>query len=194
MARCARARGNIDDAIAGLGEAMDLTEVDDTVDALVARSLACIKDGGIARALLMAYVGFPFFDIVALPMLDPTIDELDAVKVDRLSPSDATTLRRGGAAATLKGIEFATFGAFLSRAYRENDYLWGRLHAVERLIDIVLSSVSGAVTIPADRIAALKQRAFRAVLESERPRLPRVTALIDQLLASLDAPPSPAGD
>lgn len=194
MARCARARGNIDDAIAGLGEAMDLTEVDDTVDALVAQSLGCIKDGGIARALLMAYVGFPFFDIVALPMLDPTIDELDAVKVDRLSPSDATTLRRGGAAATLKGIEFATFGAFLSRAYRENDYLWGRLHAVERLIDIVLSSVSGAVTIPADRIAALKQRAFRAVLESERPRLPRVTALIDQLLASLDAPPSPAGD
>ena len=30
-----------------------------------------------------------------------------------------------------------SFGAFFSRAYRENDYLWGRLHGAERLIDII---------------------------------------------------------
>lgn len=195
IARCARARSDVDGALDGLGEAMALTDVDETVDALVAQSLGCIKDGSVARALLMAYVGFPYFDIVALPMLDPTIDELDAVKVDRLSPSDATALRSGGAAATLKGIEFATFGAFLSRTYRENDYLWGRLHAVERLIDIVLSSVSGAVTLPVETVEGLKRRAFRAVLESERPRLPRVTPLIDQLLTTLEAAPAhPAGE
>ena len=30
-----------------------------------------------------------------------------------------------------------SFAAFLSRSYRENDYLLGRLHAIDRLIDIV---------------------------------------------------------
>jgi len=26
---------------------------------------------------------------------------------------------------TLRGVEFYNFGAFFSRAYRENNYLWG---------------------------------------------------------------------
>ena len=43
--------------------------------------------------------------------------------------------------ATLKGLQFNSFGAFFSRAYRENDYLWGRLHGADRLIDITLSTL-----------------------------------------------------
>ena len=50
-------------------------------------------------------------------------------------------IREGGTTATLKGIQFNSFGAFFSRAYRENDYLWGRLHGADRLIDITVSTL-----------------------------------------------------
>jgi hypothetical protein len=108
-------------------------------------------------------------------------DEYDPIKIDRISPSDATAIRTGGAAAMLKGVEFNSFGAFFSRAYRENDYLWGRLHGADRLIDIVASSVSGEKGLTADELKALKRRAFHAILDEEADRLPKVTALIAEL-------------
>src|SRR3546814_6552377 len=86
-------------------------------------------------------LGYPFYDIATLPLLQGEgFDEFDPIKIDRISPSDATAIRVGGAAAMLKGIEFNSFGALFSRAYRENDYLWGRLHGADRLIDIVARS------------------------------------------------------
>src|SRR3546814_3431754 len=89
------------------------------------------------RQLLHAYLGFPFYDLATLPLLQGEgLDEFDPVKVDRIAPDDAATIRGGGAEATLKGIQFNSFGAFFSRTYRENDYLRGRLHGAERLIDI----------------------------------------------------------
>jgi hypothetical protein len=79
------------------------------------------------------------------------------------------------------------FGAFFARAYREHDYLWGRLHGAERLIDIVASSVPGG--LPAGQLAAIKQRAFRAILAAERPYLghiPDTLAALDAALAQAD--------
>ena len=129
---------------------------------------------------LVWYLGYPFYDIATLPLLQGEgFDEFDPIKVDRISPSDATAIRTGGAAAMLKGIEFNSFGAFFSRAYRENDYLWGRLHGADRLIDIVASSVAGALA--ADELAAIKRRAFHAILDEEEARLPKVAALIAEL-------------
>jgi len=57
-------------------------------------------------------------------------------------------------------VRLAHFAAFFSRAYRENDYLLGRLHAIDRLIDIVCDS--GRVDPGRDGIdiRALKKRAF----------------------------------
>ena len=66
--------------------------------------------------------------------------ELNEILVDRISPQDARALKGFEGIGSLKGIGFAHFAAFLSRAYRENDYLLGRLHAVDRLIDIVCDS------------------------------------------------------
>ena len=78
-------------------------------------------------------------------MPDPLLDESDlpfgAPAFDRIAPDDARSIREGGAEATLKGIQFNNFGAFFSRAYRENDYLWGRLHSAERMIDIAISAL-----------------------------------------------------
>ena len=94
------------------------------------------------RKVLLTYLGFPFYDTATLPLLrGEGLTEFDPVKVDRISPDDARSIRSGGAQATLRGVEFYNFGAFFSRAYRENDYLWGRLHGAERMIDLVASTL-----------------------------------------------------
>ncbi|MEQ1639993.1 MAG: DUF3376 domain-containing protein, partial [Novosphingobium sp.] len=89
----------------------------------------------------------------------------------RISPDDCNSIRDGGARDVLKGTEFYNFGAFFSRAYRENDYLWGRLHGAERMIDLVASALpSGMVLDEAER-AQFKREAFLAVLDEEEGRL-----------------------
>lgn len=132
--------------------------------------------------MLLTYLGFPYYDIATLPLLQGEgLDEFDPIKVDRISPEDCSTLRGGGAAAILKGIEFNSFGAFFSRAYRENDYLWGRLHGAERLIDIILSTVSGPLPDREEIAHRYKFAAFAAILDEEEPRLTQVADLIAEL-------------
>ena len=109
------------------------------------------------------------------------LDEFDPIKVDRISPNDAVAIRKGGPSATLKGLQFNSFGAFFSRAYRENDYLWGRLHGADRLIDIVHSAVPEAQRLTEQAIAAMKRDAFRAILAEEKERLTNIEALFEQV-------------
>jgi patatin-related protein len=169
------------DAMAELAERLDLKTKDDKADRRLTEVMAAFPKPE-RRAFILAYLGFPFYDIATFPLLQGEgLDEFDPVKVDRISPEDATAIRAGGAAATLKGIQFNSFGAFFSRAYRENDYLWGRLHGADRLIDIVLSSLPETATLPAGLSAALKRDAFRAILAEERPRLAAVQPLFDAL-------------
>jgi patatin-related protein len=164
------------------GEALGLTAFDARVDARIARLLDEGLSEPVRQALLKAYLGFPFFDIATFPLLQGEgLDEFDEIKVDRISPDDATTIRAGGAQATLKGIKFGSFGAFFSRAYRENDYLWGRLHGVDRLIDIVASALPEGTALPEGFVAALKRQAFRAVMKAEAPRLKAVPELVEEL-------------
>jgi hypothetical protein len=110
--------------------------------------------------------------------------EFDPVKVDRISPDDARAIRAGGTRATLRGTEFYNFGAFFSRAYRENDYLWGRLHGAERMIDLVCS------TVPAfDEVerASFKRRVFLAVLDEEDGRLRTDPGLLGRIRSEVIA-------
>ncbi len=168
-------------ALAAFEAALDLKRLDAATDARLVEVLAHDLTTPVRRALLRAWLGFPFYDIAMLPLLHGDgLDEFDEIKVDRISPDDAQAIRAGGHAATLKGTQFNSFGAFFSRAYRENDYLWGRLHGADRLIDIVVSSVSPSVDTA--QVAAMKKRAFRAILAAERPHL----AAIPDLFATLD--------
>jgi hypothetical protein len=171
-------------ALDAFGDALDLTALDAATDTQLVSHLTA--DGitpAVRRALVLAYLGFPFYDIATLPLLQGEgLDEFDEIKVDRISPDDATTIRPGGATATLKGIQFNAFGAFFSRAWRENDYLWGRLHAADRLIDIAISTLPAGAALPPDAVQTLKRHAFRAILDAERPHL----TSIPDLLAELD--------
>ena len=169
------------DALEALAHARDLKSIDRMTDDLLADGLAGLPKAA-RRQMLLAYLGFPFYDMATLPILQGEgLDEFDPIKVDRISPEDATSIREGGAEATLKGIQFNSFGAFFSRAYRENDYLWGRLHGVDRLIDIVVSSLPSGSAMKAGTVATIKRRAFLAILDEEEPRL----RAIPELFASL---------
>jgi patatin-related protein len=168
-------------AMDALADGLGLKAADDLADAQLTEALAAFPKPE-RRALMLTYLGFPFYDIATLPLLQGEgLDEYDEVKVDRISPEDATAIRAGGAAATLKGIQFNSFGAFFSRAYRENDYLWGRLHGAERLIDIVVSTLPEGRCLPEGLVTRLKRDAFRAILAEERPRLGEIQPLFDAI-------------
>ena len=135
---------------------------------------------GLKRRMLLTYLGFPFYDVATLPLSRREgLDEFNPVKIDRISPDDALSIREGGTAATLRGIEFYNFGAFFSRDYRENDYLWGRLHGAERMIDLLASTVSGGVSEAALRDG--KRAVFLAVLDEEAEAGRCQRGLIEQI-------------
>ncbi|MXO73801.1 patatin-like protein [Altererythrobacter aerius] len=159
-----------------LAERRLLPEVDVEAERMLAEALEAMPRG-LRRRVLLAYLGFPFYDAATLPLVqNEGLTEFDAVKVDRISPEDARSIRAGGTSATLRGTEFYNFGAFFSRAYRENDYLWGRLHGAERMIDLVASTVEG---FDEGALAAFKRRAFLAILEEEDGRLTADGSLVD---------------
>jgi patatin-related protein len=169
------------EALAALAVRLDLKRLDDQADARLAEALVALPKAE-RRTLILAYLGFPFYDVATLPLLQGEgLDEFQPVKVDRISPDDATAIRAGGAEATLKGIQFNSFGAFFSRAYRENDYLWGRLHGADRLIDIAASALPAANRLPPETLKELKRRAFRAILDEERGRLKAIAPLFEAL-------------
>lgn len=168
-------------ALIAIAQARGLRERDEVADMMLAEGLANLPKAQ-RRTMLLSYLGFPFYDIATLPLLQGhDMDEYDPVKVDRISPEDCVAIRRGGAEATLKGIEFNNFGAFFSRTYRENDYLWGRLHGVERLLDIVNSAAPAATRLSQEAMQDYRQAAFMAILDEEEKRLPHVADLIAML-------------
>jgi hypothetical protein len=179
-------------ALAALAEAMDLKDLDTASDAAMVELFAQLPTQALRHDLLTAYLGFPFFDIAMLPLLQGDgIDEFEEIKVDRLSPDDALSLRHIGGG-ELRGAQLNAFGAFFSRAYREHDYLWGRLHGAERLIDIVASALPDDAMLPPARLAELKRAAFTAIVNAERSRLVKVPDLLAALDAALAAPLSPS--
>ena len=186
----ATARKVFDDpgaVLAAMAERRALAMLDPQIDAILVEALKPLPRE-LRRRILLTYLGFPFYDTVTLPLLrGENINELDPAKVDRISPDDCPGIRTGGAAQTLRGVEFYNFGAFFSRAYRENDYLWGRLHGAERMIDLVASALPPGSIIDEQELAALKREAFLTVLDEEEPRLRADPGLVPRIRAEVMA-------
>jgi len=171
--------------LAGIAHARQLPSTDLIVDAMLAGAMAQMPTP-LRRKVLLTYLGFPFYDAATLPLLrGEGLTEFDPVKVDRISPDDAVSIRSGGTAATLRGVEFYNFGAFFSRAYRENDYLWGRLHGAERMIDLIASTLPASTALREGELAKFKREAFLAILDEEEGRLLAEPGLIAALRAEV---------
>ena len=127
--------------------------------------------------VLSRYLCFPFWDALIYPYIRLSeVGELDPIEVVRMSPDDATLLGWGGPSDKLKGVGFAHFAAFFKRSYRENDYLWGRLDAAERLIAMLANRADGSELLSSDERDGFVKRAFAAILADEGPRLASLQA------------------
>jgi patatin-related protein len=178
--------------LASIAESRQLQQTDLQADMMLATALAEMPVP-LRRRVLFAYLGFPYYDTVTLPLLrGEGLTEFDPVNVDRISPEDAPSIRKGGAPSCLRGIEFYNFGAFFSRAYRENDYLWGRLHGAERMIDLIASALPEGTALAAEDMTTLKRDAFLAILDEEEGRLTTDPTLVTGIRAEVLAAPLPA--
>jgi hypothetical protein len=130
------------------------------------------------REVLVNYLGFPFWDVLTFTVTTGRdAGELHEIRVDRISPQEVHTLEGFEGLKSLKGIGFDNFAGFFSRRYRENDYLLGRLHALDRLIDMICDA-AGGVQCDAIDVLALKRRAFERILNAEEPHLVHSKELI----------------
>ena len=154
---------------APLERSMELVRIDHDLDEIVSLMGLNFLPPMARRAVTMSYVGFAFYDLITFPILQWTdMDEINEVLVDRISPADAHQL--GANRVILKGTALMSFGAFFNRAWREHDYLWGRLNAADRCVDVLLSAIGPRLSEPIDA-DRLRADLFRAILESEAPHL-----------------------
>ena len=176
----------LSDLMDELVPAMDLTAADAEIDRRFAVMTTAPLTDEMRLQLAHAYIGFPFFDVLTFPMLRwNELDDVEELLVDRISPEDARTLRPQAGKTVLRGRDLGRFAAFFSRAARENDYLWGRLHGADRLVDLICSTAGACLTDACIDPLAMKARLFRAILEAERPHLTNVHGLISELEAEV---------
>lgn len=178
----------MDAIVGGIARDIDLESMNRRSDEIFAGIEPVGAAGMIRHDLLVHYLGFSFWDMVTFSagVWDAT-GNYDEIRVARLSPQDCNAIRKGGPEEVLKGVKLGNFGAFFKRAHRENDYLWGRLHGVDRLIDIVVDAARVDGTGGAIDTLALKQRAFRVILEAEKPHLAASADLIAELEQEIEA-------
>jgi patatin-related protein len=176
----------LDRLIAMLGREIDLAANTRDLDELLASLDPAAWRPEAAREVLVNYLGFPFWDVLTFSVATARdIGELHEILVDRISPQDVKTLKEFAGSKALKGTGFGHFAAFLSRAYRENDYLLGRLHGIERLVDIVCDA---AAIAPGEiDVVGIKKRAFLRVLDVEATYLTVSKKLIDDLRRAIEA-------
>jgi transcriptional regulator with XRE-family HTH domain len=157
------------DLMEQLAGALDLAAVDREFDGLlngIYTELAAAGEASFCRSLLADYLGFPLYDVLLLTNENEQggPDPLTPVRVERISPSDALTL--ADAFDRLKCRDYMGFLGFFNRSYREHDYLWGRLHAADRIMDLLAPFAD-----PDDDLSAERKALFEAILRRERPRL-----------------------
>jgi hypothetical protein len=159
-----------------VSDALALKTLDAELDAAFHEFSESLADAEFRQVMMADYLGFPIYDVLLMSPGTPDAgpDPLTPIRVERISPADSLTLNEafGG----LRCRDFMGFIGFFNRAYREHDYLWGRLNGADRLVDMLATAADGAIEEP----LALKKALFAAIIERESHRLYRCD---DQLAA-----------
>jgi len=169
-------------ALDALADLLDLDQFKTTADQLIADQSKIDWKSDLAKNLTISYVGFAFWDVTTFSIMGSKEQgEFNEMKVNRISPKDISILRKGTDEMPLRGVAMAGFGAFFSRADRENDYLWGRLNSAERLIEQLLNQARLSGLDHKLDVVALKKRAFTAILDREKDYLQEIPELFAEL-------------
>ncbi len=181
-----RHAGEIDALVKSLGREVALEGATHDVDALLAGMDHGAWTPLVRREVLTNYLGFPFWDVLTFSVTSwRDVGEFDEIRIDRISPEDARAIPIEPRLARLRGTSLGHFGAFFSRTYRENDYLLGRLHGADRLVDIVCDAAGIERQGDGIDVDELKRRLFARILDAEEPHLPNSRALMAALRAAL---------
>jgi patatin-related protein len=167
-------RGALTQRLADFGESVYATLLDITES----------WDDEVSREVLARYIGFPLWDALIFPLQAVAdLGELNPIEVVRFSPEDVKLLRVPGqkgerptAQEKLKGVAAGHFAAFFSREKRENDYLWGRLDAAERIVGLLVGDAP-----------EVSRQAFTAILDEEESDLTKVRPLLEDLRRQVEA-------
>ncbi len=157
------------DLLAEIFNALGLMDLDREFDALLCEFYGRVTDDSLRAALIADYVGFPVYDVLLMSpaSLEGEPDPLTPIRVERISPADSGGLSQ--AFTGLKCRDFMGFLGFFNRSYREHDYLWGRLNAADRVVDMLVRASGQAL---ADD-QGVRKRLFRTIVDRERARLYR---------------------
>lgn len=175
--------------IGQIGQVCGLIGINDDLDELLSSPQVTSLHPKVRRIVLSAYLGWPYGDVVMLPTINAlglNINSFEEVLIDRISPQDATSVCIEAGCGPLRGEKAIGFGGFLDRSARENDYLWGRIHAIERLIDIVASTVDPLIVSVMPNYPAFKKRAFEAMLRDEADRLTNIPEVVAAVREAID--------
>jgi patatin-related protein len=158
-----------------------------------------------------SYRAFPLRDAVVYPVLRGTgADEAAEVQVFRVGPVEATLTPNAHTTRPdqkLAGIGLGAFAGFLSREWRENDILWGRLDGADRILSALfcdagdeqaknaLIGEARARILDEELGAQKKDGLMRALacwlrenLGSEHRQLDKVKAKLNELLSDPNDP------
>lgn len=172
----------VDHAVTILAQHLGLEDIDMEFDEAMADVLTGVQDDNLRFSVVRAYIGFTFYDVMALPF-HRSIHHTDQaeVKVDRISPQDCRDILGHEFIGPLMGTELYNFGAFFSRKARENDFLWGRIHAANRLFDFIISAAKETGLPGAFNQEELRRKLLLSILDEEAEDLPHVQELIASL-------------
>ena len=171
-----------------LAQDLNLDKFRAVADGLIAEQNNLPWQETVGHELTVSYLGFAFWDVITFSVMGAKdLGEFNEILVNRISPNDGSVLKKDQNEMPLRGTAMRSFGAFFSRADRENDYLWGRLNGAERLIDILANQASLEHLDERIDVKALKKRAFLAILETEKQHLSEVPELLEDLQARIEA-------
>jgi len=169
-------------ALDDLADILNLDQFKIDADQLIADQSNINWESDFARNLTISYVGFSFWDVTTFSIMgSKELGELNEIQVNRISPKDVSILRKDSDEIPLRGTAMAGFGAFFSRADRENDYLWGRINSAERLIEQLYNQATLSNLSHKLDIIALKKRAFTTILDVEKEFLHEIPDLFAEL-------------
>ena len=157
--------------------ALGLRAFDIEFDRAFCEFLEKLSDEALKNAMMTDYVGFPIYDVLLMSpaALEGEPDPLTPIRVERISPEDAHGLE--SIFEGLKCSAFMGFLGFFNREFREHDYLWGRLNAADRIVDLLVDAADDAITEP----DVMRRRLFRSIVDVERRRLYRCDRQFDKI-------------
>lgn len=135
------------------------------------------------QEVLVRHVAFRFWDLLAFPVESLSgVGERDEVEVIRISPHEAKAIVSDPRHKDLAGVKLGHFGAFFSRAGRENDYLWGRLDGADRLVGLLYTGPGERMATPPSEAA---RPVFDAILSDETPNLSHIGDVVTRIRAAI---------